>query len=118
MTNREIFNLYEGLCEIGIDKNLKFEIRISYIFAKAKHILEPYYKAILETRTKLLDKYGKTADNGDWIVPKENVADFTKEWDTFMGIENVIVLERIKIEDLANERLGVELTEKLLPIID
>lgn len=118
MTNKEIFDLYEGLCEIGMDKDLKFEIRVSYIFAKAKHILEPYYKAILETRTKLLDKYGKAADNGDWIVSKENVADFTREWDTFMGIENVIVLEKIKIEDLKEEKLGIELMEKLLNLID
>ncbi len=101
-----------------MDKDLKFEIRVSYIFAKAKHALEPYYKAILEIRTKLLNKYGKTAENGDWIVPKENVEDFTKEWNAFMGIENVIVLEKIKIEDLKEEKLGIELMEKFLPIIE
>ena len=39
MKNKEIFNLYEGLHEISQDKELKFNVRISYTFAKDKNII-------------------------------------------------------------------------------
>ena len=118
MKNKDIYNLYDGLCQISADKDLKFDIKTSYILAKDKHVLEPYYNAVAETRQKLLEKYGRVHDNGDWIVPKENVKEFTKEWTDFMEMENLIQLEGITLEDFKDEKIGVELMEKLLSLID
>lgn len=118
MKNKDIYNLYDGLYEIGQNKNLKFEIKTSYILAKDKHILEPYYNAIIETRQRLLDKYGDPQDNGDWKVPKEKVKDFTREWDDFMEMENLIQLQNIELKDLEGEKLDIELMEKLLNLIN
>ena len=118
MKNKEIFNLYEGLYEISQDKELKFGVRISYIFAKNKNILQPYYDAIIDTRQKILEKYGEPQDNGDWRVNKEKMNIFMSEWNAFMEIENFVNLEKIRIEDLNGEKIGVELMEKLLSIIE
>ena len=118
MTNKEIFNLYEGLYELSQDKDLKFGVKISYIFAKNKNILEPFYNAIVDTRQKLLNKYGEPQDNGDWHVSKEKMDIFMNEWNAFMEIENFVNLDKVKIEDLEGEKIGIELMEKLLPIIE
>ena len=118
MKNKEIFNLYEGLYEISQDKELKFGVRISYIFAKNKNILQPYYDAIIDTRQKILEKYGEPQDNGDWRVCKEKMNIFMSEWNAFMEIENFVNLEKVRIEDLNDEKIGIELMEKLLSIIE
>lgn len=118
MKNKEIFNLYEGLYEISQDKELKFGVRISYIFAKNKNILQPYYDAIIDTRQKILEKYGEPQDNGDWRVSKEKMNIFMSEWNAFMEIENFVNLEKVKIEDLNDEKIGIELMGKLLSIIE
>ena len=118
MKNKDIFNLYEGLYEISQDKELKFGIRVSYTFAKNKNLLQPYYDAIIDTRQKILKKYGEPQDNGDWHVNKEKMDIFMSEWNAFMEIENFISLEKVRIEDLEGEKIGIDLMEKLLPIIN
>ena len=40
------------------------------------------------------------------------------EWNAFMEIENFVNLEKVKIEDLNDEKIGIELMEKLLSIIE
>lgn len=117
MKNKDIYDLYEGLYEISQNKDLKFDIKTSYILAKNKHLLEPFYNAIGETKSKLLDKYGEPENDG-WKVPKEKVKDFSKEWEEFMNIDNFISLQKISLDDLKEERLGIELVEKLLSLID
>lgn len=117
MTNKEIFNLYEGLYELSQDRDLKFGVKISYIFAKNKNILEPFYNAIIDTRQKLLNKYGEAQENGDWHVSKEKMDIFMSEWDSFMKIDNFVAIDKINIEELSEEKIGIDLMEKLLPII-
>lgn len=117
MTNKEIFNLYEGLYELSQDRDLKFGVKISYIFAKNKNILEPFYNAIIDTRQKLLNKYGEAQENGDWHVSKEKMDIFMSEWDSFMKIDNFVIIDKIDIEELEGEKIGIDLMEKLLPII-
>lgn len=118
MKNKEIFSLYEGLYELGQDKELRFGIKISYIFARNKNILEPFYNAVIETREKLLEKYGEAQENGDWHISKEKMDIFMSEWNAFMEIENFVNLDKVKIEDLEGEKIGIELMEKLLPVIE
>lgn len=118
MKNKDIYDLYEGLYEISQDKELKFEIKISYIFAKNKNILQPYYNAIIETRQKILEKYGEPQEDDSWHVNKEKMNIFMSEWNAFMDIDNYINLEKIKIKELEGEKIGIELVEKLLPIIE
>ena len=80
-------------------------------------LLKPFYDAISETKQKLLDKYGEPKEDGTWFVKKESIPIFTNEWNNFMDIDNFISLEKIKIEDLEEEKLGIELMEKILEII-
>lgn len=117
MTNKEIFDLYEGFVALGENKEVKLNIKASFYLARNKNLLKPYYNAIIETRSKLLDKYGEALENGNWKVPKENLKDFTKEWDAFMGITNIVDIKKIKLEDFES-KIGIDLMEKLLPIIE
>ena len=116
MKNQEIYDLYEGLATIAQDSELKFEARISFYLAKNKNLLEPYYNAIIETRTKVLKKYGEPTEDGNWFVHKDKMKDFTKEWEDFMNIEDIIDLQKINIEDLKTQ-INIEVMRKLLPII-
>lgn len=118
MTNKEIFNLYEGLYELSQDKDLKFGVKISYIFAKNKNILEPFYNAIIDTRQKLLNKYGEVQENGDWRITKEKMDIFMSEWDSFMKIDNFVAIDKINIKELEGEKIDIQLMEKLLSIIE
>jgi hypothetical protein len=61
-----------------------------------KNILEPLYKAIMETREKLFLKYSEPRDN-QIFIPNEKVKDFTIEWDSFMSIDNTVSLKSISL---------------------
>lgn len=118
MKNKDIYDLYEGLYEISQDKELKFDIQTSFILAKDKHTLEPLYNAIIEARQKAFEKYGKQLETGEWQIPKENIKDFTKEWNDFMEMDSFVSLQGITLEDIKSEKIGIDLIEKLLILID
>lgn len=117
MTNKEIMDMYEGLYEISQKPELQFNIRISYIFAKTKNILEPFYKAIIENKDKILQQYGTSNENGSWHISNEVLKEFEQEWNHLMSIENEIELQQVKLEDFGDTRIGVELLGKILPLI-
>lgn len=116
MKNKDIFNLYEALEEISQDKDLKFTIQTTYNLAYNLHILEPFYKAILDTRTTVLNKYGKDSECGKFI-PKEQLTDFQKEWNSFMEIDVDVVLKQIKLNTLG-DTISMNLLTRLFPIIE
>lgn len=118
MKNKEIYHLYEGLYEISQDKEIKFDVKIAFALAKNKNLLQPIYDAIIDTRYRLLESCGEPKEDGDWKIPKEKVDEFTKKWKDFMDIDNFITLQHIKLDDIQNKEIGIDLIEKLLPIID
>lgn len=117
MKNKDIYDLYDGLYEISQDKELKLNARTSFYLARNKNLLEPYYNAIVETRTKILEKYGEIKKDGSWFVPKSRIEEFTREWNAFMDIENIVNLQKIKVEDFQTQ-INIEIMGKLLPIIE
>ena len=118
MTNAEIINLYEGLYELSQDKDKTFSIKVGYIFAKDKNLLQPYYEAAINSRLKLLKKYGTELESGDIQIPGEQVLPFRQEHESFLNMENYIVLDKISLKDVQDEKLNIDIMEKLLPIIE
>lgn len=116
LTNEQIVDLYEGLSEISEDKELKFKATVSFSLAKNKNILKPFYDSITEARQKLIEKYGEQNEKG-WLIPNEKLIQFKAEFEALMFTNTYITTEEILITDLEEERIGIELMEKLLPII-
>ena len=63
-------------------------------------------------------KNGDPKKNAICKKTKEKMIVFMSEWKAFMEIENYIGLDGVKIEDLDGEKIGIELIEKILPIIE
>ena len=119
MKNQEIFDLYEGLCELSQDEDLKINIVTSFRLAKNKKIIQPFYESIYETRVKLFEKYGEPTENGGWFVPKDRVDKFKAEFDALMNTETFINVEKIPISSFNEEgKVNIEIMEKLIPLIE
>lgn len=117
MTNKEIIDLYEGLEEISQDKTQIFDINIGYVLAKNKNLLAPYYDAAITSRNRLILKYGSQQEDGSITIPKDKVPIFSQELESFLGMENFVVLEQIQLKEIQNTRLSIQLIGQLLPII-
>ena len=70
MKNRDIKRLYEGLCEIS---ELKFYPKTSFILAKDKLILQPYYLYINNSLKELLNKFGTFNEDSSTTILNENM---------------------------------------------
>lgn len=117
MTNEQIINLYEGLYELGQDPEIKLKATTCFSLAKNKNLLRPFYDSAIEARQKLIEKYGEPSDDGSWFVPNEKLSNFKTEFESLMKMDTYIVTDDITIQNLENEKIGLELMEKLLPII-
>lgn len=115
MTNEQIVNLYEGLVEIGENRDLKFKASVSFIFAKNKNLLKPFYEAAVEARQKLIEKYGQPDDNG-WFIENEKLPQFKNELNALMEVNSYVATTEIDLKELEDERIGIDLMEKLLPM--
>lgn len=115
MTNEQIVDLYEELTEISQNKDLKFKATTSFALAKNKNLIEPFYNAVIEARSKLIEKYGEKQEDG-WLIPNERLSAFKIEFESLMFTKNYIALDQILITDLDDEKLGLASMERLLPI--
>lgn len=116
MKNQDIWDAYEGLSELS-SNNIKFKAVTSFLLAKNKRTLEPIYKALLETREKLFKKYGEQVEEG-WRIPKENTDLFKNEFNILMDTETYINIDKISIENFEDEKIEINLMEKLTPLIE
>lgn len=116
MTNEQIIDLYEGLYELGQDSEIKLKAKTCFALAKNKNLLRPFYDSAMEARQKLIEKYGEPNDDG-WFVPNDQLPKFKTEFEALMKIDSYIATDSIPIQELENEKIGLELMEKLLPII-
>ena len=116
MKNKEIYFLYEALNELSEDKEIKFDIQLSYKLAYNKKILGPIYDAISEIKINLFNKYGIRTEEG-WRIPPENVTEFESEWRELMDVDETVSLKVIKLQEIPNTKININLMGKLLPII-
>lgn len=117
MKNSEILKLYEALCHIADDPTQKFNVRISYIFAKNKEKVRPEAMLIYRTRRNILSEYGKTEENGDIIIPKDKIEEVENKLNELMDIESDLSIDQLSIFDLERYELGVEMVGALMPML-
>ena len=118
MKNGEILNLYQTICELIQDKNLKFNIQTGYALLKDKAILEDEAKIIYEARHQILKNYGKIED-GVYKVPQEKIDEANLKIQELMNIESGIEEKLRKISfNQINENLRLEQIEGLMPILN
>lgn len=118
MTNREVINLFNALYTISKYDSLNVDVTTCFLLAKNKRTLEPLCQSILETRKVLFNKYGQPDRNDQIIVPQQDVAAFTEEYDRLMNIPVDVELNKIPIENLKGLKLKMDIMEDLLPIIE
>ena len=117
MTNEELLRLYETLNRITNNKDLTFDIKLGYYFAKNKAAIRDEAILLYNTRQKLMLEYGELQDNGDIIIKKELVETVQKKLDEIMKIENNIQITPILISDFNKLQLPLEDIEGLMPIL-
>ena len=113
MKNGEILELYEALNRISQNKDLTFKIRVSYAMAKNKNLLAPEVKVIYELRRKILLEFGEAKENGDIVIPKENIDKANEKILELMNIENDIYINKVSIDMLDENELNIEDIEGL-----
>lgn len=117
MDNRAICKVYEGLCLLSQEKDLKLKPKTSFILAKNKMLLEDYYKIIKECEHNIFKRYGTTDEDNSIIINYDSLNDFQKAREELMEQQNAIEPEKISIDELGEEQVPFEIVEKLMEII-
>ena len=108
MTNTEIYFLYEGLNKLrGLGIN--FPIRVGFNIVKNIKNLAKDYEAIEEARMDIIKKYEPLEEKD---IDKVNV-----ELIELGNISNNIDLIYIKLDDIADLEIPLDILEAIAPII-
>lgn len=117
MTNKQVIDLYNGLCKLE-EKKIQLPIIVGYGLAKDKTLLEEEVKLIYNFQHKILLKYGNYNNEKDIIVPKEKVDEANKELEDLLNMENGIELVQIPITAFKDLQFTLEEMKALQYIIN
>ena len=117
MTNKEILKLNETLNRLMMNRDLKFNVRVGYLFAKNRALIQQDVQLISETRQKILREFGTVQDNGDIVVQKESLKMVQDKLDDLMNVEVEIPLVQIPVDEFEEIQLPLEDIDGLRPII-
>lgn len=117
MTNKQVIDLYNGLCKLE-EKKVQLPIVVGYGLAKDKTLLEEEVKLIYNFQHKILLKYGNYNNEKDIIVPKEKVDEANKELEELLNMENGIELVQIPITAFKDLQFTLEEMKTLQYIIN
>lgn len=117
MTNKEILKLNETLNRLMMNRDLKFSVRVGYLFAKNRALIQQDVQLIGDIRQKILREFGTIQDNGDIVVPKENFKVVQDKLDDLMNVEIELPLIQIPVDEFEQIELPLEDIDGLRPII-
>ena len=117
MKNGEILKLYEVLSEIANDPNQKFNIKISYTFAKNREKIKSEAILIFKTRQNILLEYGKQEENGDIVIPRDKLDEVNNKINELMDLESSLQIDQLCLTDLEGYELGMEQVSALMPML-
>lgn len=118
MKNGEVLRAYETLLKIAGNPDLKFNIKVNYLFAKNKEKLRQEATMIYRTRQELLLEYGNRNENGDIIIPQDKIDEANQKINDLMEMQNSLVLDEIPLEWLEDYKLGLDDVEALMPMLE
>lgn len=117
MTNKEILKLNETLNRLMMNRDLKFNVRVGYLFAKNRALIQQDVQLIDDIRQKILREFGTVQDNGDIVVPKENFKIVQDKLNDLMNVEIELPLVQIPVDEFEAIELPLEDINGLKPII-
>ena len=117
MTNKEILKLNETLNRLMMNRDLKFNVRVGYLFAKNRALIQQDVQLIGDIRQKILREFGTVQDNGDIVVPKENFKIVQDKLDDLMNVEIELPLVEIPVDEFEEIELPLEDIDGIRPII-
>lgn len=117
MTNKEILKLNETLNRLIMNRDLKFNVRVGYLFAKNRALIQQDVQLIGDIRQKILREFGTVQDNGDIVVPKEKFKAVQDKLDDLMNVEIELPLIQIPVDEFEEIELPLEDIDGLRPII-
>ena len=115
LTNNEVVNLYENLRAAG-QKTLP--VQIAFSFVKDTKVLEPYYKAIIETRDTIVRNVGEPQDDGSVVVPQDKIEETNKSLEELGTIETDLNLDMVPLSALTGTSWTLDEINGIYPIIN
>lgn len=116
MKNEEIINLYETLEKIDDCTSLTFPIEVSFALAKNKHILNPIYTAVMDTRQKIILENGIRNEDNTYTIPNEKIEKVNNDLRNLYNLSSEVNLNYINVNTLEG-KISLKFMEGLLPIL-
>ena len=115
LTNGQIYSITEELYKM---RQVALPIKLSFLIAKNLITLEPFYKAIIDTRTKILEEYGYDG-SPNFHFSEEMVQKVNQALIEIQDIENEIFLGKLPLSLMleTNTNITPNEMEILYPII-
>ncbi|GAP11737.1 hypothetical protein BECAL_02930 [Bellilinea caldifistulae] len=101
---------------LDLTDNQKFKRNVAFYIVSNANILRPHFEAFESQRKSMLEKYGRAGENGDIIIPQENVKSFTEEMKQLLDSKVTVTLSTIQLDDLPEE-MDISTMRKLMLMI-
>lgn len=97
--------------------DVKLPAKIGYVCLKNKNLMEPYYKAINDSRQQIIQDYAVYEEDGSYRVPEDKVEEANNKLQEILDMEEPDVnIQKINVNDIP-ESIPMDILNGLMSML-
>ena len=118
LTSNELFNIAENIYNNPFRNDTYIPVKYNFYIQKNIEVILKEYDRIQKHRKDIIEHYGESQEDGNFIIPKDKIADANKELEELSNLEHNIEITMLPINDLENLELTTGELKSILFMIE
>lgn len=104
-TSTELFEIAENIYNNPFRNEIYIPVKYNFYIQKNIEVILKEYDRIQKHRKDIIDHYGESQEDGNFVIPKDKIADANKELEELSNLEHNVEITMLSINDLENLEL-------------
>lgn len=104
-TSNELFEIAENIYNNPFRNEIYIPVKYNFYIQKNIEVILKEYDRIQKHRKNIIEHYGESQADGNFIIPKDKINDTNKELEELSNLEHELDLTILSINDIENLEL-------------
>jgi hypothetical protein len=104
-TSNELFEIAENIHNNPFRNEIYIPVKYNFYIQKNIEVILKEYDRIQKHRKNIIEHYGESQADGNFIIPKDKIADANKELEELSNLEHNIDITMLSIDNFENLEL-------------
>ena len=117
-TSNELFDIAENIYNNPFRNDTYIPVKYNFYIQKNIEVILKEYDRIQKHRKDIISHYGESQEDGNFVIPKDKIADANKELEELSNLEHNVEITMLSVNDLENLELTTGELKSILFMIE